>query len=311
MESEILMRKLRYAFTMVELIFVIVIMAILARFGVEFLTQAYSSFIFSQVNTTLQAQSSVALETVAARLQYRIRDSVIVRDNTNAFQALPGNAFGAAATVLEWVGSDADGLRGNNQPLWSGIIDLGISTPVNLNTPGTNTANLNILINTLSNGGSGINNAALFFRGSDSNINRYGWLFASPAFNDQSNSMHPIVPIGNNFQPWDVLNGALSSFNGEDVYEYYQLAWTAYAVAKQGTNLVLYYNYQPWEGENYLAGSQAIIMQNVNTFQAKGDGSVIKIQVCVFSNIVDGDRNTTTVGVSAGGYSVCKEKTIF
>jgi len=41
--------KTRAAFTMIELIFVIVVMGIIGKFGVEFLAQAYKSFIFSSV----------------------------------------------------------------------------------------------------------------------------------------------------------------------------------------------------------------------------------------------------------------------
>ncbi len=44
-------------------------------------------------------------------------------------------------------------------------------------------------------------------------------------------------------------------------------------------------------------------MENVSTFRFKSVGSVIKIQVCVKSDIIDGN--------AAGGYSLCKEKTIF
>ena len=84
------MRKVKYAFTMIELIFVIVIMGILSKFGVEFLAQAYQSFIFSKVNSTLSSQSEVAVESIAARLQFRIKDSVIARKDTSNFEAIGG-----------------------------------------------------------------------------------------------------------------------------------------------------------------------------------------------------------------------------
>ena len=44
----------RFAFSMLELIFVIVILGVLSKFGVEFLAQAYNNFIFSKINNTLQ-----------------------------------------------------------------------------------------------------------------------------------------------------------------------------------------------------------------------------------------------------------------
>ncbi len=293
--------KNRFAFTMIELIFVIVIMGILSKFGVEFLIQAYNNFIFSNVNNTLQAQSTSAVETISSRLQFRIKDSVIARTAGNptvvGYQALPDSTYGNNARVLEWIASDIDGFRGDKRPLWSGIIDLNASTITLLNSPETNTTALDNQIKILSHGsGTGINNAALYFVGSDGDINGYGWDGVIPIIT-QNAVMHPInstVNI-NNF-----ATGNGTDFTGIDVYEYYQLAWTAYAVVlSTDGNLTLYYDYQPWQAENYTDGQEALIMQNVSTFRFKAIGSVIKIQVCVDGNITD------------GGYSICKEKTIF
>ena len=99
--------------------------------------------------------------------------------------------------------------------------------------------------------------------------------------------------------------GATNNFTGEYVYEYYQLAWTAYAVGisdydsttKTGT-LMLYYDYQPWQGETYNNGKSSIVMEDVSSFQFTASGTVIKIQVCVNNELME-------------DYSLCKEKTIF
>ncbi len=293
------------AFTLLELIFVIVIIGILSKFGVELLAQAYKSFIFSSINNALQSNSAAAVESIAARLQYRIKDSVIAKQPGGAYQALASNTD-LTAPILEWVGSDIDGFRGNTAvlPHWSGIIDIDLSSSTALTSPGTDTVELNTLIGKLSDGGSGINNAAIYFIGSDSDIQTgYGW---GGAVTSQDVAMHPIRSGGGNqFIPTNGLTGADNNFNGVDVYEYYQLAWTAYAVGitdyNAGTNtgtLTLWYDYQPWEGESYTNGKSATIMENVSTFQFKAVGSVIKIQVCVNSDVVE-------------DYSLCKEKTIF
>ncbi|EQB39658.1 hypothetical protein M947_06595 [Sulfurimonas hongkongensis] len=292
--------KNRFAFTMIELIFVIVIMGILAKFGVEFLAQAYNNFILSKTNNALQSQSAAAVETIASRLQYRIKDSIIARENALNFQALPSSTYGDNARVLEWVASDIEGFRGNKWPLWSGIIDLNASTATLLKSPETNTTALNAQIESLSYNDSTINDAALYFVGSDSDINGYGW---GGAITDQNSVMHPIRAGSiDEFVPVRGDNGNANDFVGIDVYEYYQLAWTAYAVVHSADgNLTLHYDYQPWQGESYIGANtkRALIMQNVSTFRFKAIGSVVKIQVCVDGNITD------------GGYSICKEKTIF
>ncbi|MCK9455174.1 MAG: prepilin-type N-terminal cleavage/methylation domain-containing protein [Sulfurimonas sp.] len=300
----------RAAFTLLELIFVIVIMGILAKFGVELLSQAYQNFIFSSVNNRLQSQSTSAAETIAARLQYRIKDSVIARQTDGNFQALASNTD-LTAPILEWVGTDIDGFRGNSAvlPHWSGIIDLDLSTSTTLVSPGTDTVALNTLIGVLSNGGSDINNTAIYFVGSDSDIRTgYGWDTAIGAITTQNEAMHPIRSNGvaNQFIPTNGATGADNNFTGVDVYEYYQLAWTAYAVGitnyDAGTNtgtLTLWYDYQPWEGESYAADGTAVtLMEDVSTFQFRAVGSIIKLQVCVKSDLVE-------------EYSLCKEKTVF
>ena len=316
----------RFAFTMIELIFVIVVMGIIGKFGVEFLAQAYKSFIFSSVNNSLQANSEMAVESIASRLQYRIKDSVIGRRSDNfAFESpetiTVANGFNPRDyDILEWVATDIEGHRGNTLPNWSGIIDLRdpLTSDTNLVSPETNTTAINNLIQILADNPASsttnFNDSAIFFIGADSDIKTgYGWdanmVNINNIINTQNGSMHPVTaPIGgqaNRFAP------TVGNFNGVDVYEYYQLAWTAYAVgiadynvgANAGKNvgtLTLWYDYQPWQGERYtdITTKSAVLMENVSTFQYKTVGSIIKIQVCTNSDLVE-------------DYSLCKEKTVF
>ncbi len=320
----------RSAFTMIELIFVIVIMGIIGKFGVEFLLEAYKSFIFSKVNHELQATSGAAVELIAAKLQHRIKDSVIAR--TGVPPAAPvsiGSVSGNNYTVLEWVGTDYEGFRGNantspSLPNWSGILDLNNTNATNaiLISPETNTTAINSMILNLSDTNSSINNAALFFIGANSNaVTDYGWDGSLVLINAQQGAMHPITSvtgIGNENRFAPAVGTA--NFTGIDVYEYYKLAWTAYAIVYEagadnlGT-LRLYWDYQPWndrDGDTNadqfntpgIQVKSAIIMENVSTFQFTSIGDIIKIQVCTKSTIINGQND-------GDGYSLCKEKTIF
>jgi len=300
--------SIRRAFTMIELLFVIVVMGIIAKYGVEFLAQAYRSFIFASVNHTLQSNSAQTLDFIASRLQYRIKDSVIVRIDENTTAVPIGNAPDGNYTVLEWVASDIDGFRGYTKPNWSGIIDLDASSATSLISPDTDTAEIDTLINTLSDGNSGINDAALYFIGSNSDVNAYGW--NGTAISTQVGAvMHPIknnIANPTEFVPRDGATGNTNTFAGVDVFEYYKLSWTANAIVyTAGTNnkgtLTFYYDYQPWNGENFAANAKSsIIMENVSTFQFISVGSLLKIQVCTKSNLIAQET-----------YSLCKEKTIF
>lgn len=296
----------RHAFTMVELIFVIVIIGILSKFGVEFLRQAYDNFIATKVNNELQAKSQYAVEFIAKRLQYRVKDSIIARKDDNSFVAL-ANASTTDYTILEWVGTDIENLRGNTTPNWSGIIDLDASSANTLVSPDTNTTALNSIISILSDGTAGINDAALYFIGSNNDVlTGYGWSHPAASFTTQQNvAMHPIQsPAGGQITEFESSIGGVT-FSGVDLYEYYQLAWSAYAVRLEdgdadgnADDLVFYYNYRPWQGDRYLDGNSTLLMQDVNTFQFMAIGSVVKLQICATNDLFE-------------EYSLCKEKTIF
>lgn len=300
----------RLAFTMLELIFVIVVTGILAKFGMELLAKVYDNFIFNSVNSALQEKSQNAVEMIASRLQYRIKNSVIAREDSNDsnYTSL-SEANSSDYDILEWVGSDIDGFRGTTKPLWSGIIDLDDSNATLLKTPETNTTELNNTIYALSDGNATLYDAAIYFPGSNSNVKTgYGWQRPPEDFNDQNHTMHPIQ-AGD--EEDELAPRAGTSFSGVDVYEYYKLAWTAYAIAleeyntttKTG-NLYLYHNYQPWKAERYNDSNdsrhKSLLMKDVSTFRFHAIGSVIQIQVCTKSNLLQDEE-----------YSICKEKTVF
>jgi hypothetical protein len=206
--------------------------------------------------------------------------------------------------VLEWIGRDDEGFRGNSSgavpylPNWSGIIDLDAGNVNTLVSPQTDTGKENSLIKILSDDHRTIADAALYFVGANSDIQTgYGW---NGALLDQSGAMHPIKAVTGNTNEFAPKVG---SFSGIDIYEYYQLAWTAYAIVYlPGTNgkgtLELYYDFQPWNGMKYNQGKHEVLMQDVSTFQFMSIGSIMKIQVCTKSDLVQ-------------EYSLCKEKTIF
>jgi len=194
--------KNRFAFTMIELIFVIVIMGIIGKFGVEFLAQAYKSFIFSKINHELQSSSEATVELIAKRLEGRIKDSVIARLADKSFDAIGDVDNTKTYVVLEWVGSDTDGFRGISNatrphlPNWSAIIDLDEGNSSILVSPATDTAKVNQLISILSAGTTDINDSALFFIGANSDVKTdYGWDRNIAKINAQRGAMHPVTSV--------------------------------------------------------------------------------------------------------------------
>lgn len=301
---------MRKAFTFIEMIFVIVILGILAKFGSEIFRNVYLNYNLSVTNNKLQTDTEAAIEQIANRLQYRVKNSVIAKDSaTNLFHGISAPPTVAGNyTVLEWVGYDIDGWLGDDTattPTWSGFIDVDDFANANANTlvsPAsdfTAGGRIDNIIDGLSDGNSSVTDAAIFFTGTNTDIQfDYGWNGA--AQNEQNNTASHLVGAAGVV---DRIVPGVDDFSGVDVYEQYKLSWTAYALELNGNTLRLYYNYQPWQGERYNDANikSAILMENVETFKFQGIGDIIKVQICVNDNNITGD----------GGYAICKEQAIF
>jgi len=92
---------------MLELIFVIIIVGILAKFGTDLYLQIYEGYARSLYINELQTKSAAAIQTLANRLRYRIKDSLGTTTMTS--------------TSAGWQGLDIDSWRDGS---WSGIIDI-------------------------------------------------------------------------------------------------------------------------------------------------------------------------------------------
>ncbi len=307
---------MKKGFTFIEMLFVIVILGILAKFGSEIFRNVYQNYNQSTANNELQINTELVIQQIANRLQYRIKDSMIARVPGVGFDSVTSAA--PNATVFEWIGYDIDGWLGNDRggaetyskPTWTGFIDLDAVDTANadedtLFSPETDTGEVNTVIASLSPSGAGVVNAAIFFTGENSDVQTdYGWQGA--ALTTQNNVAAHRITTGANVQQLDDATGA--DFNATDIYEQYKLAWTAYALSIENCDasgeiceLVLYYDYQPWQGETYNGnGTQALLMQNVTTAKLQAIGDMLNLQVCVSENNITGSE-----------YSICKEKVIF
>jgi len=294
------------AFTMLELIFVIVIMGIIGVVGAEIFRSTYDAYITSNVNNRLQSETELTLQQIGNRLQYRFKDSIIARRTDNTFDGLSSVSTDQNYTVVEWVGYDIDGWLGddtNTTPTWSGFIDVdnGTANATLLISQGSDfTASGRIDTAIVNLGSSSISNAAIFFTGANTDVQKdYGWNYANYDINNTA--AHPIQAALaiNQIVP----NGY--TFSGMDVYEQYKLAWTAYAIGLNADNeLILYYDYQPWQGETYQNGTSVLLAEHVDTFKFQAIGDIVKVQICMNNNWYDNLPDNQI-------YSLCKEKVVF
>ncbi len=304
---------MKKAYTMIELVMVIVVMGIVASIGAEIIAKLYENYLQTRSINRLQAQTELVLEQIAKRLTYRIKDSVIARlpayPITSAPLALSDVDVNDSYHILEWIGKDNEGLNGDyngsrNVPGWSGFIDLD-SNETNKTQVKTRGSRLDFeenIINALSYGDINISlasapHAVLIFKGkSDYNVSKYGW--KGSGTND-TNYTYQIQRQGT-----DVLK--FLDKNASTVYEQYNLAWTAYAIVPEGTisddfNLTLKYNFQPWDGKDYNSTTtkSSVLMEHVSSFKFLQSGETIRLKLCIRDDRTGGD------------FGFCKEKVVF
>ncbi len=302
----------RTAFTMLELVMVIVVFGIVAVIGSEIIASLYTNYLRTRAINQLQSQTEITLEQIAKRLQYRIKDSVRASDDAGTtWRALPSATAGY--NIIEWIGISNESFLGEWDgasvvPGWSGLIDMN------------DTANTNLAARTLSTPGSQLNFArdtilaltdndvdmnieggdlpALIFKGIKPlyNVNNYytegGNTYTTHVSRNTNTTFH--IPLDDN-----LTDGNL--------FEQYYLSHTAYALVPDGANvndynLTLHYNYQPWEGETYANdGNISVLAEHVSTFRIRQEGDVVRIKLCIHDNNQSGDFD----------FSACKEKVIY
>jgi len=294
--------KNRLAFTMVEMVFVIVILGIVAAIGSSIISKIYQSYIYSRSINKLQTKTELALMQISKFLSYRIKNSVIARKSSTDFKSL--SDANKSYPILEWIGYNNEGFEGNaTGPGWSGFVDLDSNetNETQIKTSGSHLSYAEQVISALSNGEVNLSNpnssAAIIFDGlpNDFNVSQYGWDDGTTHRNHKY-----VFKVESNGT--DVLK--FTENDASTVYEHYKLVWSAYAIVPEGntsdSNLTFYYNFRPWMDENYTDGSKTVLMEHVSTFKFKQVGDTMRLKLCVF-NPSGMDFNMT----------FCKEEVVF
>jgi len=270
------------AFSLLEVIFVIVILGIVSSVGASIIANVYESHIVNRAQYSASIKSEQTLNQITNRLRYAIPGTVVAKDSPTdtTFTYLTEINSTATRHVLQWVGYDGDSFEAmtstSRRPGWSGFIDLKQSTPGTLVTPGSNLGLADEIIDKLSGSTKSLTDARLFFPG----------------------GIDPLTVIGGSGESISVTG--LSS--GDTITERYKLAWSSYAIVFEGTNLWLYYNFPPTVGASLSGVTRSLLLANVTTFSFKGSEGSLRIKVCQYEYM---DTN-----VIADAARSCKEKII-
>ena len=297
--------QVKSAFSMLELVFVIVILGIVSSIGAEVIAKVYENYIIQRAVHRSSIKTELAATQLANRLAYSIPGTVIGRVNQSTFNAIENIPAGSTdRNILEWVGYDSDGF-GRIKPSWSGYCNVEKSSKDTLYTPGSSLNDINETINNLSY--SSITNTVIFFPDTYS-VHDIGY---SEVPSHDPLGVHKIKSNNGNKE----LKLQVRAGKPRTIKEHYKLAWTAYAIKptlvtdqvargfqKEDVlwDLTLYYDYQPWEGESYSSnGIGKLFLRNVSVFNFTGTGNTIRFKICQKESI-------------GGEFSIntCKEKAV-
>ncbi len=270
----------RSAFSLLELIFVIVILGIVASIGSELIVKVYQQYIVQRAQHRASIKTELAATQIANRLASAIPGTVYRIKNDNSYEPIESNltASGDSYKGLQWVGADSESFNAGITPGWSGFCDIDhISSGKNtIITPGSNLS----LINTIQTNFGYTNKFAIYFPYDN-----------KPYYGDVSTNTR--ITLDN---------------NASHIVEHYKLARTSYTLvvetnAAGSKDLYLYYHFIPTPAILIPnTASKSLLLANISTFKFKGAGRTIRFKICKEEQISE-NVNENIVA--------CKEKAVF
>jgi len=316
-------KDLRYAFSMIELIFVIVVLGIVASIGSSAIAKVFDTYISQKALSTSSIKTEIAAMQIANRLNHAIPWTVVAKNPLNPFNDFicfvdNPQVSDNIHTAIEWIGVDNDSFEAMATPGWSGYCDTSSSTRLTCPTPGSDIALSKNIIEKLSNNGINFTSfagskPAIFFKTDDyDNLTKY---HPSCIGLVAGNTDCAIKAYGIEGTAFTHPTLAFTDSDPKIRAEHYALAWSAYAIVPVNYrdinddgifdvyDLRLYYNYQPWEGEKYtdIGIPSAVLLNNVSVFKFTQLDNTIRFKICVQQPI--GGANVAPV-------TLCKEKAV-
>lgn len=306
---------MRKAFTLIELIFVILISSVLAIGTFKAIGALYERSAKAQAVTDLSLNSQVVLDEISVYLYNRVPNSVIGYDVDHDICSPIHNLIGKSNSILEWLGTMDDELLSQK---YDGFIDMGDSNKTTrvLSAKDIKTGFVDESVNLVFSGA--------FDAGTEESYSTCAGAFGWHG-NDSNLSYDIKVTTANKID----INET-DKYQPDYIYEKYYLTKTAYAIARGkdldinqfkihcaydisklkdfNNTLFLFYNYKPFKGETFCGdpnavgvGDVSILAEDVSAFEAEYVNETIKINL---------DMNRSIRG-SKNNVHISKQKAIF
>jgi prepilin-type N-terminal cleavage/methylation domain-containing protein len=237
---------LKKAFSMVELIFVIVILGIVSTIGAEIIAKMYENYIIQ----TLHHRASLKIKLASIQIEHYLNNAVVHTIQTDS--------------RLQWVGSDMDSFNAYTSKKhiagWSGFCDINKWHNSNNKTEiPTPFSNLNLTNEIIHNLGGDITKASLYFLSKP-----------TPTMYDIKSTSKKSITL---------------KTTPDFVVEHYALAWSSYAIVLNNKNLILYYNFPPRINASIIKASSQILLKNVSSFSFYKKNNTLEFKICIDEKI--------------------------
>jgi len=257
-------------FTLIELIFVILIFSIITFTSVNQITLIYDDF--SQKNTIskLKDETEYAAQKLELLFENSIKESIISFSSVNYedCKSIHDTLISNDSKTIAWLGIEKYGQYGEYQngyytPYWSGIVNLEKSNTLSINDPVANFDKQLILEKDIS---GSANIGAIYF---DSTSTKS----CEDFYINGGKEIFEVTGVGN------ILT--FTNNKPTQISQKYYLTNSAYAIKIENeSDLVLYYNFHPWQQQTYLSGSKTIISRNIASFGVESSNGLIRLNIC-------------------------------
>jgi len=296
--------KIKKAFSLIEVIFVLVILGIVASISSQIIVQVYDNYITQKALYKTTTKTELVANQIVNRLAHIINGTGIAKDlinpgfveGTNWIKLEDIPATDNNFTAVEWIGYDNDSFSATASPLWSGIANYTSATRESFNTPGSNLSLVATIMSNLSSGEVNLSNtnpaAVLFLEQANEYMTGLEYNPSCMGLINPANTAC-IFPVKIGTATPNDINLTFTRLNEPKIItERYKLAWSAFALVPIDPDgdglfdLYLYSNYQPWNHENFADdGTPHLLMRNVSVFKFTENGGVIQLKLCASENI--------------------------
>jgi len=305
------------AFTLIEAIYVIVILSFILIGGFQIINKIYERNYIVKTTTKFEFNTQTLLDQISGIIYYRVPLSVIgYNQNTNNFKYIGEIEEDEEYPILEWIGYLNEAMVDMNL---SGFVDLYESEKPIIKAIDFNSAFINnILKNKFKSDQNLTTLSAIIFAGSFDRGEESALVDYNNSFGWHQNEAKLVYKIYEYNQSGNDCNLTLKESNGSNIvsaniYEKFYLIDSAYAIAlKKDLNLskwncnissnnfkdndlLLFYNYRPWKSETFCGdggdGNVTLISSNIKSFKVKKVNSHLEIKISMFKS--RGDINIT------------------